>query len=48
MPATLPDLTTPRNPQTFIDLLKSEVSRMQASHPEREGEIARARSLSEN
>jgi hypothetical protein len=30
---------------TFLDILRSEVARMQAAHPEREGELARARAL---
>jgi hypothetical protein len=30
---------------TFLDTLKREVARMQAAHPEREGELARAHAL---
>ena len=30
---------------TFPEALRSEVARMQAAHPEREGEIARAHAL---
>jgi hypothetical protein len=30
---------------TFLDILRSEVARMQAAHPEREGELARAHAL---
>jgi hypothetical protein len=30
---------------TFLDILRSEVARMQALHPEREGELARAHAL---
>ena len=30
---------------TFIQVLKAEVARMQALHPERDGEIARAHAL---
>ena len=30
---------------TFLDVLRSEVARMQSLHPEREGELARAHAL---
>jgi hypothetical protein len=32
-------------PSTFLQTLKTEVARMQAAHPEREGELARAHAL---
>jgi len=31
--------------RTFLDMLRSEVGRMQVAHPEREGELARAHAL---
>ena len=30
---------------SFLDMLRAEVARMQATHPEREGELARAHAL---
>jgi hypothetical protein len=43
--ATVPELAPTGKTLTFIDVLKHEVSRMQAAHPEREGAIARASAL---
>jgi len=33
------------SPSTFLQVLKTEVGRMQLAHPEREGELARAHAL---